>query len=63
MLQLVKPQQANNAEPEITRLEHIRGELVNIAMERNLTGEAKQSFSSTIDWLSSFINEAEGHRE
>lgn len=57
MLQLVKPQQANDADLEITRLEDVRGELVRIAMERNLNGEAKQAFSSTIDFLTSFINE------
>jgi len=42
---------------ETTRLERVRGELIDIAIERNLTGEAKQSFSSVIDWLSTFINE------
>ncbi|WAC08958.1 MAG: hypothetical protein OS130_07190 [Thermodesulfobacteriota bacterium] len=57
MLQLVKPQRANDTELEITRLERVRGELADIAIERNLSGEAKQSFSSTIDWLTFFINE------
>jgi len=56
LLQLVKPQEANDTALEITRLEMVRGELANIAIERNLSGEAKQSFSSTIDWLTSFIN-------
>jgi hypothetical protein len=57
VLKLVKPQWVNNIELEITRLEDVQGELVRIAMERHLSGEAKQSFSSTIDWLTSFINE------
>jgi len=47
-------QRANDTELEITKLENVRGALVDIA---DLTGEARRSFSSTIDWLSSFINE------
>jgi len=57
MLRLVKPQRANDVELEIIRLEDVREKLADITIERNLSGEAKQSFCSTIDWLTSFINE------
>ena len=52
-----KAEQQQNNNVEITRLKTVRGELADIAIERDISGEAKQSFNSTIDWLSSFINE------
>lgn len=41
----------------ITKLGKVRGELVDLAIELKLTGETRQSFSATVDWLTKIIRQ------